>query len=184
MGDYENDTVNFNTEEAKVAKEVATQFVAKRAGCPLKKVRKETEVMLMSIQDIEPNKQSEALLNLVKGMTITEENGLFTCLRISEHVFKGEMSWGRIVTFFMFIGFMMDHAKRTGYNLPQEKVAYWLGLCIAKKSQWIRENGNGWQGFIRTMGGPRDFQESFFNGLFNVTIGLGSLAAAIYIQGR
>jgi len=34
------------------------------------------------------------------------------------------------------------------------------------------------------MGGPKELQETLFNGLFNVTLGLGTIAAALYIQGR
>ena len=32
--------------------------------------------------------------------------------------------------------------------------------------------------------GTEDIQEQFTNGLFNVTLGIGTLAAALYIQSR
>jgi hypothetical protein len=34
------------------------------------------------------------------------------------------------------------------------------------------------------MGGAREIHDSFFNGLLNMTMGLGTLAAALYITGR
>jgi len=179
-------SLNFNTEEAKIAKEVAVQFVAKRTGKTLKNttLRRESEIMIMLVNELEP-KQGKSLSNLAKNMndTFNEDNGLNKLLHLSDQVFENQVNWGRIVTLFLFTGILIDNLKKTGKDTYNDKIALWLGICIAKQSNWIRENGNGWQGFIRTLGGAREMQESFFNGLFNITLGLGTVAAALYIQG-
>jgi len=182
---YEKDTTfNFNTPEAKIAKEVAIQFVNKRTGKIMKNsaLKRETEVMLLRVAEIEP-KQGEHLKNLVNSINLTEENGYRTFLRLSDEIFNGQICWGRIVTFFLYTALSLEHLKKSGKDTFNDKIALWLGICIARQSHWIKESG-GWQAFVTTMGGPKELQETLFNGLFNVTLGLGTIAAALYIQGR
>lgn len=40
------------------------------------------------------------------------------------------------------------------------------------------------EGFVTTMGGPKEIQERVTNGIVNLTLGLGTIAAVLYIQGR
>jgi len=137
-----NPSFNFNTPEAKVAEEVAQQFVAKRSGRILINARRETEIMLLRVSELEP-KQADQLLTLVKSLNISEENCLASFTRLSEQIFNKDICWGRIVTFFLFTALLMEHLKSSGKDTYNEKIGQCLGVCIARKTTWIRQSG-GW----------------------------------------
>ena len=135
--------VNFNTEEAKIAKEVAHQFVVKRSGGLLKKtIRRETEVMLKLVTDANPQ-QVEQLSNLVSGIKLTEENGYCTLMRMCETLFSTGVNWGRIFTLFLYVSLLIEDLQKTGKDTFNDRIGHWLGCCIAKQAPWIKENG-GW----------------------------------------
>ena len=136
--------INFNTPEAKIAKEVAQQFVAKRSGHIMKNtsLRRETEIMLLRVSELEP-KQGDRLRELVKSLDISEENCLKSLTKIGEKMLNAEISWGRIISFFLFTALVMEHLKSSGKDSHTEKISQWLGLCIAQRSTWIRQSG-GW----------------------------------------
>ncbi|XP_066925475.1 bcl-2-like protein 1 [Clytia hemisphaerica] len=174
--------VNFNTEEAKIAKEVAQQFVVKLSGGLLKTTRRETEVMLKLVADANPQ-QVEQLSNLVSGIKFTEENGYRTLMRMCESLFGTGINWGRIITLFLYVSLLIDDLHKAGKDTFNDRIGHWLGCCIAKQAPWIKENG-GWAAFLSSMGGASELKDTVFKGLFNVTLGLGTIAAALYIKGR
>lgn len=146
----ENDpSVNLNNHEAKIAKEVATQFIAKRTGKMVKNqsLRRETQVMLRVAEESEAQRKA-SLLNLInntmKISQITEENGLSLLLNISNQTFIDGISWGRIVSLHLFAALLAEQLRKIGKESVADKLGVWLGYCVAKRSTWIRENGNGW----------------------------------------
>lgn len=182
----ENDpSMNCNNPEAKIAKEIAVQFIAKRTGKVLKNqaLRKEVEVMLRAVEELE-QKQGSTLQNFIKSLNITDENGFSVFSRLSDQTFNDGISWGRITSFHLFAALLVEHLRKNEQEIIAEKVGLWLGMCIAKRSSWIREQGRGWPGFIETLNGHKEIENSVFTGLFNVTLGLGTIAAALFIQAK
>lgn len=145
----ENDpSVNMNNQESKIAKDVAVQFIANRIGKVTKNqtLRRETEVMIRMVEELEVNKKN-SLLNYIKSMKVTDDNGLAVLTRISDQTFKGGISWGRIASLHLFCALLAEHLRREGKESVADKVGQWLGHCVAKHSTWIREEGNGWVRF-------------------------------------
>ena len=139
-------TYNFNTPEAKISKEVSQQFVASRTGKVMKNtvLRKETQIILKRVAEMELKQKSDHLRSIVNGSHISEDNGLKHFLLISEHIFDGQENWGRVLSLFLYGALLLDQLKKTGNERLNDKVALWLSICLARQSAWIRDSGNGW----------------------------------------
>jgi len=180
----ETDSVNFNSPEATIAKEVASQFISKKVGRNTKNVilRKEVEILLRLSNEID-EKYGVALNNMCNRLDVNSENAYFKFHKVAEEILNGDENWGRIIILYAFAAKLAEQCKQTDNEQMIEKVIGWIGSFIAKKSYWIRENGRGWNGFIEQFHDPHPRKESgWFKGLFNATIGLGTLAAILFIK--
>jgi len=170
--------------EAKIAKEVASQFVAKKTGKIIKAqtLRKEVELMLRLTEEM-GSKYEPILSNMINRLNLNSENAHNIFSEVVEEIFRDRVNWGRVIMVYAFGGKIAEHCKQTNNEQMIEKVGLWVGNSVAKKSSWIKESGRGWNGFMEQFRDRGCAQESsWFQGLFAATLGFGTLAAALYIK--
>lgn len=132
------------TQEAKVAKDVAKEYIYIKVGKQLKNApRKETEIVLRLSEEIE-GKHDMLLKSMCNRLNITADNAYKTFCEISEEIFKDDINWGRIVVLYTFAGKLAIHCKNNKMDGMIEKLIQWLGNVIGRKHLWIKEKGNGW----------------------------------------
>ncbi|NP_001274311.1 uncharacterized protein LOC100215682 [Hydra vulgaris] len=172
--------INFNTPEAKIAKEVAYQLIQKKTGKNIKnqQIRKETELMMRLVEEIEI-KHELFLSNMCKRLNLNTENAQSMFHTIAEEIFSDGINWGRIIVLYAFAGKIAEHCRKSNDEQIIDKIALWVAGFVAKKSSWIRDSGRGWNGFIENFDVKQD---SWVQGLFAATLGLGTIAAALYIK--
>jgi len=178
------ENVNFNTPEAKIAKEVASQFISKKVGRHTRDViRKEVEILLRLSNEIE-NNYGVALNNMCNRLDVNSDNAYFKFSTVAEEILNGDENWGRIIILYAFAAKLAEQCKQTENEQMIEKIINWLSCFIAKKACWIRDSGRGWNGFVDQFCDPRASQKenSWFQGLFAATVSLGTLAAVLFIK--
>ena len=136
---------SLNIPEAKIAKEVAYQFIAKKVGRPLKSqaIRKEVELMLRLTNEIEM-KHEMVLKNMCNRLNVNSDNASRIFCEVAEEIFRDGINWGRIIVLYAFGGKLAEHCKQTNNEQLIDKVGLWVGSYVAKKSSWIRDSGKGW----------------------------------------
>ncbi|XP_057302939.1 apoptosis regulator Bcl-2-like [Hydractinia symbiolongicarpus] len=178
-----DDTGNANnTPEGKIAREVASQYIAKKVGKPIKNIalRKEVEIMLRLTDEID---NMYDLANMCNRLNVSNENAHYVFMEIAEEIFQEGINWGRIIVLYAFAGKLAQHFKRTNNEQLVDKVGSWVGTAVSKKSMWVRDCGHGWTGFIQAFGESKGENENnWFQGMFAATIGFGTLAAAMLIK--
>ncbi|XP_065060306.1 apoptosis regulator Bcl-2-like [Rhopilema esculentum] len=174
---------NSQTTEAKIAKDVAREYIFLKVGRPLKNSpRRETEIIVRLSEEIE-RKHDMLLKSMCNRLNINSENAYKTFCEIAEEIFKDDINWGRIVVLYTFAGKLAIHCMNNKMDNMIDKVILWLGNFIARKQIWIKEKGNGWTGFIETFRDAKsDNEKMWYQGLVATTLGLGTLAAAFYIH--
>jgi len=171
------------TQEAKVAKDIAKEYIYIKVGKQLKNSpRKETEIVLRLSEEIE-NKHDMLLKSMCNRLNINAENAYKTFCEISEEIFKDDINWGRIVVLYTFAGKLAAYCMNNKMESMVDKVIQWLGNVVGRKQLWIKEKGNGWAGFVETFrDAKKENEKMWFQGLVATTLGLGTLAAALYIS--
>ena len=137
------DNVNFNTPEAKIAKEVATQFISKKLGRHTKNIRKEVEILLRLSGEID-DKYGVILNNMCNRLDVNSENAYFKFSTVAEEILNGDESWGRIIILYAFAAKLAEQCKQSDNEQMVEKIISWLSCFIARKASWIRDSGRGW----------------------------------------
>lgn len=181
---FSSDTYqNSGSPEAKIAKEIAREFVYTKVGRPLKtSIRKETEIVLKLSQEIEL-KHEMLLKSMCNRLNVTATNAHKTFAEIADEIFcDGSINWGRLVVLYTFAGKLAIHCKLSKMENMDDKIVNWVGNFVAKKQLWIKETGRGWNGFIEQFKDTKDDQKLWFQGLLATTVGLGTIAAALYIK--
>lgn len=174
---------NSASPEIRIAKDVAKEFISTKVGRPLKNsMRKETEVVLRLSQEIEL-KHEMLLKSMCNRLNITADNAYKTFCEIADEIFNNDINWGRIVVLYTFAGKLAVHCKSSKMESMIDKIISWLGNFVAKKQAWIKEKGRGWSGFLEQFKDTESENEKvWFQGLVATTVGLGTLAAALYIR--
>ena len=133
-----------NTPEAKIAEEVALQFISKKVGRDTQTaLRKEVEILLRLSNEIDSN-YGVALNNMCNRLDVNSENGYLKFSTIAEEIYNGGDNWGRIIILYAFAAKLAIHCKQTDNEQMIEKIINWLSCFIARKACWIRESGRGW----------------------------------------
>lgn len=175
---------NFNTPEAKIAQEVASQFISKKVGrCAKFELRKEVEILLRLSKEIDC-KYGVALNNMCNKLDVTSDNAYIKFSTVAEEILNGDENWGRIIILYAFAAKLAEQCKQTNNEQMIDKIINWLSCFIAKKSSWIRDTGKGWNGFIDQFHEPCNSpkETGWVHGLFAATVGLGTLAAVLLIK--
>jgi len=175
---------NYNTPEAKIAKEVASQFISKKVGRHTKNdIRKEVEILLRLSKEIDC-KYGVALNNMCNSLDVNSDNAYYKFSTVAEEILNGDENWGRIIILYAFAAKLAIQCKQSNNEQMVDKIINWLSCFIAKKSSWIKTSGNGWNGFIDQFHEPNTTQKDngWFNGLFAATVSLGTLAAVLLIK--
>lgn len=154
--ELENLGTSINTPEGKIAREVASQFIARKVGKAVKNfgIRKEVEVMLRLTNEIE---NLYDIGNICNRLNVNSDNASYVFYELSEEIFESGINWGRIIMLYAFAGKLAEHCKKTNNEHVIEKVSSWLGNAVSRKSSWIRESGNGWVGNFSLFKGKLTF---------------------------
>lgn len=132
------------TQEAKIAKDIAKEYIYIKVGKQLKNApRKETEIVLKLSEEIEC-KHDMLLKSMCNRLNVNTENAYKTFCEIAEEIFKDDTNWGRIVVLYTFAGKLAVHCKNNKMDGMIDKVIQWLGSVVGRKQLWIKEKGNGW----------------------------------------
>jgi len=174
---------NLNTPEGKIAKEVAQQYIMKKVGKPFKNLtRKETELMIRLTNEIEI-KYEIPLNNMCNKLNVNSDNAARIFWDIADEIFLDGINWGRIIVLYAFGGKLAEHAKKYNDEKLIDRIGQWVGCFVANKASWIKETGRGWNGFVEMFHDAKPERETtWFQGMFAATVGLGTLAAALYIK--
>ena len=136
------------TQEAKVAKDIAKEYIYIKVGKQLKNPpRRETEIVLRLSEEIE-NKHDMLLKSMCNRLNVNAENAYKTFCEISEEIFKDDINWGRIVVLYTFAGKLAIHCKSNKMEGTVDKVIQWLGNVVGRKQLWIKEKGHGWVSWL------------------------------------
>ena len=130
--------------EAKIAKDLAKEFIYRKVGRSLKNpVRKECEVLLGLSSEIE-QKHDMLLKNMCNRLNVNSDNAYKTFCEVADEVFKDDCNWGRIVVLYAFGGKLAEYCKNNNMEHMIDKVVSWVGNFISRKAQWIKDKGHGW----------------------------------------
>ncbi len=168
-----------NTPETQTSKEIASQFISKGLGQHQNAdVRKEVEILLRLTVEIE--KDYGTTLNYLCNSISVHTDGYLELATMAEDIMKsGEENWGRIIILYVFAAKIAKKYQNNEQTV--QNITAWLSSSIAKKSHWIRETGNGWDGFIKQFSKPHN-EKGWFKVLFAASISLGTLAAIMFIN--
>ena len=135
---------NGQTQEAKIAKDIAKEFIFIKVGRPLKNApRRETEIILRLSEELEC-KHDMLLKSMCNRLNINADNAYKTFCEIAEEIFKDDINWGRLVVLYTFAAKLAVHCKSCKMDNMIEKIIQWLGTFVARKQIWIKEKGHGW----------------------------------------
>lgn len=135
---------SYQTQEAKIAKDIAKEFIFIKVGRPLKNApRRETDIILRLSEEIEC-KHDMLLKSMCNRLNINADNAYKTFCEIAEEIFKDDINWGRLVVLYTFAAKVAVHCKSSKMDNMVEKIIQWLGNFVARKQIWIKEKGHGW----------------------------------------
>jgi len=112
---------------------------------------------------------------------LNERNVTEVCEQIADEIIGSEINWGRVVVLYTFGAKVAEHFNENGQDLTDE-ISTWIGNYVISKSDWIRKAG-GWDGFNAQFKDTTEEAEKFWwNSLLCTTLGLGTLAAVLYVK--
>ena len=184
-----SDSVHFNTPEGKRAMEVTSQFISSKVGrnnqTQNNAVCEEVVILLRLAREIEKD-YGLTFNNMCNRLDVNSENAYFHFSTIAEDILiRGEENWGRIIILCAFAAKLAEKCKQSNNEQMIENIINWLSCLIARKASWIRESGEGWEGFIKQFGEPQlnsNPKVSWLQALLAVTVSCGTLAVIMLIK--
>ena len=138
------DDVNFNTLEARIAKEVALQFISEKVGRHTKnEIRKEVEILLRLSDEIN-NEFGGTINDMCNKLDVRSENACARFSVVAKEILNDNENWGRIIVIFAFAAELAIKCKQIGMEQMIEQIICWLSCFIGKRANWIRSSGKGW----------------------------------------
>ncbi|EDO34312.1 predicted protein [Nematostella vectensis] len=168
------------TPEEKIAHELAKDFIGYKLGKGTRLNTKSALILRKLSNQIE-NKHELFLRNMCDRLDIRQHNAPETFKQVADEIFGDGINWGRIVVLYTFAGKVAKYCQENQLD-NAENVATWVGNYVASKSDWVKKAG-GWEAFNEQFKDVQEEHEKFWwNSLLCTTLGLGSLAAVLYMK--
>jgi len=183
ISNYDNATIaarKMKTSDEKLALDLAKDLIRSKVGKP-SHLNCKTASLLRKLS-IQIEQKHEAIFkNMCNRLDLNERNVTVICEQIAEEIIGNDINWGRIVVLYTFGGKVAEHFNEHGTDLSEE-ISTWIGNYMASKSEWVRKAG-GWESFYEQFKDAKAENEKFWwNSLLCTTLGLGTLAAVLYVK--
>lgn len=112
--------------------------------------------------------------------TSTAENTFRT---VADEIFVSGINWGRIVVLYCFAAEVAVFCSQHEIDIVDDVVT-WLSEYVSERklAEWIKKSG-GWEAFCEQFKDVHGETEKFWwNSLFYTTLGLGTIAAMLYVK--
>lgn len=132
----------------------------------------------------EVERRHEVLLkHMCNRLNLRTSNVEATFRGVVEEIFSTEINWGRIVVLYCFAAEVAVFCSKNDIDIVEDIVT-WLAEYVSERklAEWIRKSG-GWDAFCEQFKDVKAESEKFWwNSILYTTLGLGTLAAMLYVK--
>lgn len=173
------------SQEEKIAHDLADDYIYfAKLGKEAYRVNTKVAATLRKIGSEIETRHEALLKNMCNKLDIRASTAEITFRTVADEIFSTGINWGRIVVLYCFAAEVASFCNRQEIDIVDD-VVRWLSEYVCQRTfiEWIRKEG-GWDAFYEQFKDLQDEREKgWWNGILYTTLGLGTLAAVLYVKG-
>ncbi|CAH3018528.1 unnamed protein product [Porites evermanni] len=172
------------SQDEKYARELACDYIYyNKLGKEAYKSKTNAAATLRRIGREVETRHEMVLKNMCDKLDIRTSTAENTFRTVADEIFVSGINWGRIVVLYCFAAEVAVFCSQHEIDIVEDVVT-WLSEYVSERTlaEWIKKSG-GWEAFCEQFKDIHGETEKFWwNSIFYTTIGLGTIAAMLYVK--
>lgn len=172
------------SQDEKFARELACDYIYyNKLGKEAYKSKTNAAATLRRIGREVETRHEMVLKNMCDKLDIRTSTAENTFRTVADEIFVSGINWGRIVVLYCFAAEVAVFCSQHEIDIVEDVVT-WLSEYVSERTlaEWIKKSG-GWEAFCEQFKDIHGETEKFWwNSIFYTTIGLGTIAAMLYVK--
>lgn len=172
------------SQDEKYARELACDYIYyNKLGKEAHKSKTNAAATLRRIGREVETRHEMVLKNMCDKLDIRTSTAENTFRTVADEIFVSGINWGRIVVLYCFAAEVAVFCSQHEIDIVEDVVT-WLSEYVSERTlaEWIKKSG-GWEAFCEQFKDVHGETEKFWwNSIFYTTIGLGTIAAMLYVK--